>query len=384
MEKLFWIFFVSLVTLSVQAQDSANPSKKITFSGYVKILQGGTFNNKFSELIGSDLVHNRINIKWKPSTSVTADAEFRNRLYWGEEVRSTPGFSSLLRNDNEYLNLQKAWISNNSLVLHTNTERLYLDVHHDLWYARFGRQRINWSMTTGWNPNDIFNTYSFLDFDYEERPGVDAALFRYTFGKAFSTELAYAQTGNKKGSTVGGKFVFNKWNYDMQFIAGIYKCNPTLGAGWAGNVKDAGFKGEMQYFFREGDSSGHFNAALEGDYMFKKGWYVNLGFLFNSRGLSVPVLGWDSINLNISPENLMPTKWNILISSAKEFTPLLSVNMSLLYSPGTNLLIFFPSVNYNLVTNLDISLYWQSFYTEIKSNLESMGHRCFIRLKWSF
>ncbi len=35
----------------------------------------------------------------------------------------------------------------------------------------------------------------------------------------------------------------------MQLITGWYNEHLTLGAGWAGNIKDAGFKGEVQYFF---------------------------------------------------------------------------------------------------------------------------------------
>ena len=49
---------------------------------------------------------------------------------------------------------------------------------------RIGRQRINWGTTTIWNPNDIFNAYNFLDFDYEERPGMDGGKFQYIFNNS--------------------------------------------------------------------------------------------------------------------------------------------------------------------------------------------------------
>ena len=53
--------------------------------------------------------------------------EFRNRLFfWGEEVKQNPDFSSQLKNENKKINLQILWIDNGSVVLHTNTERLYL------------------------------------------------------------------------------------------------------------------------------------------------------------------------------------------------------------------------------------------------------------------
>ena len=124
--------------------------------------------------------------------------------------------------------------------------------------------------------------------------------------------------------------------------------------------------------------------SLEGDYMLKKSWYVNFGFLFNNHGLHKPVTNWNTINLKLSPENLMPTKWNMIVTTAKEFTPLLSANMSVLYAVGTNLLILLPSFQYNMATNLDVNLVWQSFFIEMNNGFEAVNHRCFLRMKWSF
>lgn len=383
MKKLLSIFFALQIVLA-HAQDTTALPKKLTISGYIKDLQTLSFDKDFKELITGNLIHNRLNIKWKPSERITAVSEIRNRLYWGEEVKLTPGFASLLRNDNEKVNLQKAWIKNKSLVLHSNVERLYFDYQDNELNVRIGRQRINWGIATTWNPNDIFNVYNFLDFDYEERPGVDGGKFKYIFSSSFNAELAYAHTGKKDGDVAALKYSLNKWNYDMQLITGWYNTHPTLGAGWAGYIKDAGFKGEAQYFFGTKDSMDHFNMSLEGDYMFKKGWYVNLGFLFTNHGLYKPVNEWGRINLKFSPENLMPTKWNIIIITAKEFTPLFSANMSVLYAPGTNLFILFPSLQYNLAANLDVNLVWQSFFDELNNHFEAINHRCFFRMKWSF
>ena len=196
MKKLLFIFFALQIVVA-HAQDTTALPKKLTISGYIKDLQTLSFDKDFKELITGNLIHNRLNIKWKPSERITAVSEIRNRLYWGEEVKLTPGFASLLRNDNEKVNLQKAWIKNKSLVLHSNVERLYFDYQDNELNVRIGRQRINWGIATTWNPNDIFNVYNFLDFDYEERPGVDGGKFKYIFSSSFNAELAYAHTGKK-------------------------------------------------------------------------------------------------------------------------------------------------------------------------------------------
>lgn len=379
--QLCWILLIATIS---HAQDSTILPKKLTVSGYIKDLVTLNFDKNFKELISGNLFHNRINVKWKPSQKLTAAVEFRNRLIWGEEVKITPDFAAQLRNENEKVDLQKAWVKNKSVVLHTNVERLYLDYNNNDLNIRLGRQRINWGITSTWNPNDIFNVYNFLDFDYEERPGVDGGKFQYNISNAFNVELAYASMRGKKGDVAALKYSLNRWNYDMQLITGLYNQHPTLGAGWAGFIKDAGFKGELQYSFGNQDSLDHFNVALEGDYMFKKGWYLNVGLLFNNHGLYKPVNTWNTINLKLSPENLMPTRWNFIVTAAKEITPLCSVDISVLYAPGTNFLILFPSLQYNAATNLDINIVWQSFFAELNNRFEAFNHTCYLRMKWSF
>lgn len=380
-----WLFILPILfCLASQAQDSISFPHQLVVKGYIKNMQILNFDKDFRNLVSSNLIHNRINVKWKPFINTALVTELRNRMFWGEEVKITPGFAALLRNQNEKLNMQKAWVSDSSFVVHTNVERLYLDYNNDKINIRIGRQRINWGITTTWNPNDIFNTYNFLDFDYEERPGSDGGKLQYRFNSSMNIEVAYANTGINNSSITAAKFFLNKWNYDIQIISGLYKEHATIGCGWAGSIKDAGFKGEVQYFFKNPESGNHLNIALEGDYMFKKGWYLNTGILLNTNGLDKPVSAWEAVNLRISPEQLMPTKWNMIVTSSKEINPLFTATASALYAPGTNLLIFLPSLQYSLVENLDLSLYWQSFFAEVNNHFPSASHRCFLRLKWSF
>ncbi|MBX9781745.1 MAG: hypothetical protein K2X48_00490 [Chitinophagaceae bacterium] len=381
-----WIFIISFLTNAffLFAQDSVTVKKKWELRGYIKNLESLSFDKNFKNLIAGNLLHNRLNIKWMPNEKWTAVAQFRNRLIWGDEVRLVPEYAKQLRNPNEKLNLQKPWLQNKSLVLHTNTERLYVDFREENINVRIGRQRINWGIGATWNPNDIFNAYNFLDFDYEERPGADGGKVQYLFNSSFNAELAYAHTGQKNGNVAAIKYALNKWNYDLQLITGWYNEHPTVGAGWAGSIKDAGFKGELQYYFGNKDSANHFNATVEADYMFKKGWYVSTGFLYVHHGLTKPVTDFTNINLKLSPENLMPTRWNFIVTAAKEFTPLLSGNMSVLYAPGTNFVILLPSLKYNIATNLDVDIIAQSFFTQLNNKFEAVNHRGFLRMKWSF
>ena len=382
-----WLFIISAIIFSsaVFAQDSVkNKTGKWEINGYIKNLESLYFDKNFNNSISGNLLHNRLNFKWKPSEKITTIAEIRNRLFWGEEVKLTPEFASQLRNENEIVNLQPIWINKTSLVLLSNVERLYLDYQQQQWNLRIGRQRINWGETITWNPNDIFNTYNFLDFDYEERPGVDGGKFKYLLNNFSNIELACATNGKKDGSVAAIKYALNKWGYDMQIITGWYHNQPTIGAGWAGNIKEAGFKGEVQYFIPSQDSLAQLNLTLESDYMFKKAWYVNLGFLYTNQGTYKPVDHWEDIHLKFSPKNLMPTKWNIIVTTSKQFTPLFIGSMSTVYAPGTDLLIIFPTFQYNIDTNLDITLVWQSFLSRFQNRFQAASHSAFLRMKWSF
>jgi hypothetical protein len=378
-----------LIPYLILSQDSVGINKKEVkkkweLNGYIKNLELLTFNKDFKDNISSNLLHNRLNIKWKPSDRLTAVTEFRNRVIWGEEVKLTHNYASLLRNDNEWLNLQMIWIDNPSLVLHTNTERLYVDYHTTKWNVRAGRQRINWGITTTWSPNDIFNTYNFLDFDYEERPGADGAKLQYLLSDFSNIEVAYSNKGKHKGSVAALRYSLNKWGYDIQLITGRYSNHPTIGFGWAGSIKDAGFKGEMQYFIASKDSVSVVNISTQLDYMFENGWYVNVGFLFASNGLNNGVNDWYKVNFKFTPEHLMPTKWNGMITTSKKFTPLFTATISTLYAPGANLLILFPMLQYSIVTNLDVNLVWQSFFSEVQHTFQAVSHQAYVRMKWSF
>lgn len=378
-------YLFTMACLAGDAQDTTGLPKKITFSGYLKILESVSFDKSLKDVVPGTLFHNRINARWKPTEKITVAADLRNRIYWGEEVRRNPGMAGSLRNDNEKVNMQIAWIKNRSLLAHSNVERLYFDFRDERVNFRFGRQRVNWGMSTTWNPNDIFNAYNFLDVDYEERPGVDGAKFQYVFGPFFKAELAYGHNGKKNDADIAAiRCSFNKWEYDFQFITGWYQSHSTFGLGWAGRIKDAGFKGEVQYFVANRDSTDHLNISIETNYIFEGGWFLTVGTLFNKRGLSASRAGWQEYDFRFSPDNLMPTKWNLINTLAKEFTPLFTTTLTVLYAPGSNLLLVFPSLQYNLATNLDLNFVWQSFFAELANEFTAVNHRSFLRLKWSF
>lgn len=377
------VILIGLLLFSVQvvAQDSLSKKDNWSIAGYIKDMEWVRFDKDFKNAQATNLVHNRINIKWKPSDKFNARMEVRNRFFWGDDVRLIPNFKEQVKNQYEAVNLSVNWINNRSILLNSNIERLYIEQRGEKWNIRAGRQRINWGINNTWNPNDLFNTYNFLDFDYEERPGSDALKLQYITDSLSNIEIALAATNDKPIAVV--KYATNFRNYDLQWIIGSYQEIFTAGFGWAGSIADVGFKGEAQYYADRNDSISQINIAVEGDYVFENGLYLSLGVLFNEEGFNKPSLDFSKFIFQSSPRNLMPSKWNLLAATSKEFTPLFTGSMNVVYSPKVNMLILFPSFRYNLHPNIDLDLIWQSFFMEM-DRFSGISHTGYLRVKWSF
>lgn len=382
---LFFNCLLIQTSIYAQIRDSVNHKKNpIQLRGYLKDLQTYTFSKNHDDFIAGNLIHNRLNFRYTLSPKWSSALEIRNRIFWGEEIKLVPDFSSALENQNELLNMSVTWVNAPELVFHTTIDRLWLQYTNKNFEARLGRQRINWGISTIWNPNDIFNTYNFLDFDYEERPGRDAIKITHLFSNMSNLELVVSTSKETEENVYAAKYFFNRKNYDFQFIGGFFNKKITFGTGWSGSIGNTGFKGEIQYFSPYQDNKDQINFTIEADYLFHKSWYVNVGFLWNNSGYDQPLENLNDTSLRFSPKHLMPTKWNTALTISKPFTPLLSGSLTTIFAPGTNLLIILPNLTYNVFTNFDIDLISQSFYTEQQSSLTEINHRIFLRGKWSF
>lgn len=80
----------------------------------------------------------------------------------------------------------------------------------------------------------------------------------------------------------------------------------------------------------------------------------------------------------------MPTRWNIMTGASKEITPIVSGRIGLMYAPFANLMVFYPSMSINVITNLDLDVFLQSLFGAINGNFSSIGQSIFVRGKYSF
>ncbi len=373
-----------------QSSIAQNKPKDYQIKGYLKNLQNVTFNTidvfflQDTSIVTGNTIHNRFNFKWFLNDDIRFAAEFRNQLFIGEQFRANPQFGETIGKDNGLVDLSFNWINKPSVIFNTQIDRLWLSWEKKKWAVKVGRQRINWGLNLAFNPNDLFNTYNFLDFDYEERPGTDA--LKITYNKTYSTSFEFAIRPDTAGQSIAAlKYGFNKWQYDFQLIGGYYKSDIALGFGWAGNIKNGGFKGEIMYFVPT-DSllESNLNLSLTYDNVFGK-TYFQAAALYNLRGIAkVDPLGlFNLAAAELSPKNLFPFRYSALISSVFTISPLSTATIAMVYSPGVNTLILTPGFSYSIADNWDLNLFIQSFFSEV-DQFDHFSSSVFLRLKWSY
>lgn len=383
----FFFFLIFLCSSTMRAQTDSSEKKIIRLNGYLKDLQSSLFVNRLDSNYLASLIHNRLNCSLRFSKNFSGRIEMRNRIFYGEQIKMIPDFGKNINRYNGLFDLSTLWINKKSFVIHSVIDRILLDYKTGSYHFTIGRQRINWGVSNIWNPNDIFNTYNFLDFDYEERQGVDAVRAVKNFKNTLSMEIAY-KPGKTKDDHIGGMlFKVNKFKYDLQMLGGIYRQDAVLGIGWAGNIKDLGFKGEMNYFHPYQEKSmekSSYNISLMADRTFKNNWYGSVSFLYNSNPVNTSLGGNSLYSSNLSPKALFPFRNNFYAGVLKELSPISNLNLAFIYSPENNTVILFPSITWNAANNLDIDLTAQAFFAESSKIYRMAATNIFLRGRFSF
>ena len=389
MRSLLIFLIVASNCIVTFGQEKKKFKDHFSISGYVKYMNTSSFSS-LDSVITDNLIHNRINIKAFITDNVTGVIEMRNRIFYGEGTKLNPYLGMILDDDQGQMDLSLVPMDKNAVVIHTIFDRAYLKYISDKWEVRLGRQRINWGINLAWNPNDLFNTYSLIDFDYQERSGADAIRVQYFPGGLSSIDVAYQPGNGLDSSIVAGMWKFNKWKYDIQLLAGNYYKDLAIGTGWAGNLKNAGFKGEATYFHPKNnitDTNGIVSSSLTIDYSFKNGVYFNNSILFNSGGISsINNTGnpFQSFFYELSPKTLMPSKFTLFSQLNGNLNPSLNVSFSAFYMLGLDVLLIMPSVNYSIADNWELMLMSQTAAGKVNGEFKGMGAGFFLRLMLNF
>jgi len=356
---------------------------KYQANGYLKALPSVTFDHLNQENYDLYIIHNRLNQRLDISSNLTLRLEMRNRYFAGSYVEAIPGYREQLEMDPGLVDLSFTWGSDEQFV-HTIFDRVLLEWYKGPWEITAGRQRINWGINTVWNPNDLFNVFNFLDFDYVERPGTDAVRVAYALPNMKKLELVYSPGALADDDIISALYGFNTNTYDIQIIAGKYLDNITAGFGWAGNIGTAGWKGEFTWFHpyaRFSDTSSIVSVSTGIDYIFSNGIYLQLAWLYNE----VDAFGnlANTFQYTADARQLMPFEQTILLQGNYALNPIINVSLAAMYEPNDKGLILFPTVAWSLTDNIVASFIAQSFLGNVEE-YQAVSTAIFADIKWNF
>lgn len=391
------LFFIVLLIPFFVAEAQLSP---FDYNGYVKYLFSNSKYPNTSERYTDHLLHARLNTKWYPTSSLTGALELRFRAYYGETVENTPHFLNMIKTKFDFADLGAAlWEEKNS-VGYLEIDRLWFDWVKNDFEATLGRQRIAWGTCWVWNPTDIFNPLDVLDFDYEERPATDAIRLQYYTGAVTKIEIDYKPAKKPEDQILAGLWSINHWDYDFNFIAGMRFKRWLAGFSWAGDILDAGFRGEVLVSQAPNDQNNNpvyqqFNlsslssadkpiitAALSGDYTFPNTFYIHTELLYNNNGRTKDtyLFAQEALNLGM----LSASKLSVYQEFAYDITPLIRGSLFGIFNPYDGSYAIVPSVTYSLITNLDFLAISQIFSGDSGTEFGEYGTSFFFRLKYSF
>ena len=368
--KYFHRAIVSLVAIVVVSSVSA---QVVDYSGYVSGISSMLkYSNEQKNQYRTDFfLRQRNNFTYYPNNNLTFHLEFQEQ------------YSSI-------------WYKNNENYLRIKADRFYASYMKNHWEINLGRQRINWGRTLVWNPNDIFNTFSFYDIDYPERQGSDALRITYSWGMASSTEIVF-KYDNQNSWTSAILSKFNKYNYDFQFLAGIinkpadFYNNYTknyhdlvLGMGWEGSIGPIAFRGECSYYYNP-DYKSSYLSSISFDYSLNSKWNIQTEFLYNDPKYLIPISQFNTL-INSAPsssKSLSFSKYNIYTGASYIISPIFTLNLSSIYYPDKKCYFIMPGAEFSLLQNLNLGVILQHFTLKEKSHRNNFDD-LFIRLRYYF
>ena len=392
--KLAAFFFLILVN-PAWAQLSS-----FDYNGYAKYLYSTSKYPRIDDRLNDHLVHLRLNTKWYATQSITAALELRFRAFYGESVEKIPFYKELIQTPHDFVGLDAfLWESDKSLG-YFEVDRLWIDYYKNDLQITLGRQRVAWGTCWVWNPTDLFNPLNVLDFDYEERPATDAIRVQYYTGPVTKLDIAYKPANDPNNQILSGLWSLNQWDYDFNLIAGMRYKRWLTGFSWAGDILDAGFRGEVLVsqapsqpdtnlvYQQIGEASLSswekpiISAALSGDYTFPNTFYIHTEILYNNNGKTSNTLLFQEEALSLGM--VSAARLSIYQEFAYDITPLLRGTVFGIYNPNDKSYIIVPSLSYSVITNLDLYFVAFFFVGAQLTEFGDYGTTIYARIKYSF
>lgn len=310
----------------------------------------------------TNLVHARLNTRAYLSPAVTLGLDLKARLVTGDAAQQLLDLAELFRGTHTWFDWEHRFVDEENAVLAALIDRAWIDGEKGRVQITVGRQRIAWGTGLVWNPIDIFNPSSPLDFDNEEKPGTDAGRAQVYLGPNSKAEAAVAPARHADDTVAALQLVVNYRGYDWSVLGGRRGPVTVFGGAWAGSIRGGGFRGELLYAVpRQGWSptdslaagSSCFFASADGDYTFRNSLYLHAAVLYNDCGSTGDAGGRRLIE---AYQRLWLTSGRLSLYGeiAGDVTPLLRAELAGILNPFDDSFYVGPLLRWSAITDLDV------------------------------
>ncbi|MEX2088954.1 MAG: hypothetical protein WEB62_04245 [Bacteroidota bacterium] len=338
-------------------------------------------------------LHGRLNTRLYLTTTVTAALEIRARAYYGDAVRRTPQFASAIRSPRELEGLDLFLWESASSVGYAEVDRFWAEWTMENLQITAGRQRIALGTNLVWNPIDLFNPYSILDFDYAERPGSDAVRMQYFLGPLSKIDAAFKPGRTSSRSTAFLSWTGNAFDYDVHVVTGLRGKAWMGGGAWAGDIGGGGFRGEILIserpeteapfpIYPDAAAGGMVSCAVSGDYTFPNSLYLHVEVLYNTEGVTTDAAAFRDAAAALGL--LSPARWSLFGELSYSLTPLVRASLFAIQNPSDASRVVVPSVTWSALESIDLTLIGLLFDGVPSTEFGGYGASMYARVAWAF
>lgn len=158
-----------------------------------------------------------------------------------------------------------------------------------------------------------------------------------------------------------------------------------MGGGWAGSIRETGFKGEVMVFTGLNESANNpgtnFVVGISGDHMFDNSLFLIVEGLFNYAGGREDFLLFGS---SLSADNPSFSRYQWMTQVSYPISPIWNGSISGIWYPDEEAVFLSPVLTYSLHQNIDVNLLTQIFIGSNDSVFGSAGSVAMASIKWNF
>ena len=268
-----------------------------------------------------------------------------------------PFFTGTDKTNRQAIDLSWTPVNEDKVMVRHYIDMLYYKHMFDFGEIKFGRQVISWGQGRIWQPTDLFNPINPANFSKIERDGADAVSFKYYLGLFSDIEFVFNFRERWDRANFGARYRTNTGEYDISAMGGYFDDKIIIGCDFAGNLWDAGVRGEAIFAMHKDDIDSNYVRAILGiDHQITEDLYGMLEYQYNGEGTSdkTQYLQYFQRVLNGEMQNV--GKNYIAASANYKFHPLISGTLTSITNINDGSGFAGIDLAYNILQNLNLGV----------------------------